>query len=347
MSRALLVLDTDFQRRRAAEWCMALKDGTRVEFKGPKRSLPQNDLMWALLTEIATQLKWHGQKLTPDDWKLQFLDALRRAKKEELHLVPNLDNSGFVNLSVSSSDLSRDEMSELIELILAFGANHGVVFKTHPPAADNDAGPAASVQSSPSDAATSLSPDLAPPPTESGETPTGSSPADIAPPPAAGGSELPETATSRVDDLGSVQDALKMSTDGQPNAGLSTACVERQTEAGVTSPGGENPAPSEAAGAGIADPESSPAADEVAMVNSAGSAVELIKAEMIRKALQAANDRTVSPEGRLKILAMAKEDWSRELPRDPALVERVFGVAAQVARGEMPMLTARRILGDA
>lgn len=43
-----------------------------------------------------------------------------------------------------------------------------------------------------------------------------------------------KVATGRLDDLGSVQDGLKMSMDGQPNAGLSTVCVERLTETRVT-----------------------------------------------------------------------------------------------------------------
>jgi uncharacterized protein (UPF0335 family) len=40
--------------------------------------------------------------------------------------------------------------------------------------------------------------------------------------------------TRRLDDLGSVQDGLKMSTDGQPKTGLSTDCIERPIEARVT-----------------------------------------------------------------------------------------------------------------
>ncbi len=44
-------------------------------------------------------------------------------------MVPNLDGTGFVNLGRSSSDLSKSEMSDLIELIHAFGANHGVKFQ--------------------------------------------------------------------------------------------------------------------------------------------------------------------------------------------------------------------------
>lgn len=53
----------------------------------------------------------------------------------------------------------------------------------------------------------------------------------------------PVTATRRLDDLGSVQDGLKMSTDGQPNAGLSSACIERPIEVGVTAGRDRQPIP--------------------------------------------------------------------------------------------------------
>jgi NinB protein len=99
-------------------------DGTRVTFQAPKRSLDQNSKLWAMLSEVSTQLPWHGIKLSPDDWKLIFLDALKR----EFRMVPNLDGTGFVNLGRSSSDLSKTEMTDLIDLIHAFGAEHDVVF---------------------------------------------------------------------------------------------------------------------------------------------------------------------------------------------------------------------------
>ncbi len=124
MSRALLVLNERADRAKASAWIAKAPRGTRVEFKGPKRSIPQNDRMWAMLTDVATQLPWHGIKLTADDWKLIFLDALKR----EVRMVPNIDGNGFVNLGRSSSDLSKAEMGDLMELIAAFGAQHGVVF---------------------------------------------------------------------------------------------------------------------------------------------------------------------------------------------------------------------------
>ncbi len=125
MGRALITIRSNADRMRAVSWTQKAPYGTRVEFKATKRSIPQNDRMWAMLTDVARQLEWHGIKLTPDDWKLVFLDALKR----EVRMVPNIDGNGFVNLGRSSSDLSKQEMTDLIELIFEFGARHGVQFQ--------------------------------------------------------------------------------------------------------------------------------------------------------------------------------------------------------------------------
>lgn len=124
MSRYLINILSTAHRERAAKILAAAPFGSRVEIKAAKRSLPQNDRMWAMLTDVAQQLPWHGTRLRPDDWKLIFLDALKR----ELRMVPNLDGTGFVNINQSSSDLTKSEMSDLIELMMAFGAEHGVTF---------------------------------------------------------------------------------------------------------------------------------------------------------------------------------------------------------------------------
>ncbi len=126
MARATIILRTKGDRERACKWALGVPPGTRLEFKEVKRSLPQNDRMWALLTEVAQQVTYHGLKLAPDDWKLIFLDALKR----EVRMVPNLDGTGMVSLSRSSSDLSKAEMGDLMTLIEMFGAQHGVTFRT-------------------------------------------------------------------------------------------------------------------------------------------------------------------------------------------------------------------------
>jgi hypothetical protein len=105
MSRAQLTLCSMAEREKAKRWIDRLPPGTRVTFKEGKRTTDQNAKLWASLTDIATQLDWHGQKLTPDDWKIMFLDALNR----EMRPVPRIDGRGFVNLGRSSSNLSKAE----------------------------------------------------------------------------------------------------------------------------------------------------------------------------------------------------------------------------------------------
>lgn len=122
MERAAIILNSHAKREQAAAWCRNAPAGTHVEFKKAKRSLPQNDRLHAMITPIARQLSWHGVKLSVDDWKLVFLDALNR----EMRIVPNIDGTGFVNLGRRTSKLSKEEFSDLMELIEAFAAKHGV-----------------------------------------------------------------------------------------------------------------------------------------------------------------------------------------------------------------------------
>ena len=92
-----------------------------VEVKPFTRTIQQNDLMWALLTEISNQVVWHGQKLTPENWKDVLTAALKRQS-----VVPGIDG-GFVVLGQRTSKMSVKELNEVIELAYAFGAQNGVV----------------------------------------------------------------------------------------------------------------------------------------------------------------------------------------------------------------------------
>jgi hypothetical protein len=125
MTRALVIIRSAYERDRAMSWVRKAPWGTRIEFMNPKRTVPQSDKMWAMLTEIATQKLHCGLKLVPNDWKKLFLSRL----SQELRIVPNLDSTGFVDLGQSSSKLSKEEMSNMIELLYAWGAQNEVTFK--------------------------------------------------------------------------------------------------------------------------------------------------------------------------------------------------------------------------
>lgn len=122
MSRATFFLVTDAIRARVCELVRAAPYDTRVVFMGPKRTIDQNAKMWAMLTDVAEQLTLNGDKMTTEDWKILFLDHTSRERR----VVPSLDGKGFVNLGRSSSNLSKEEMADLIEAIYEFGARAGV-----------------------------------------------------------------------------------------------------------------------------------------------------------------------------------------------------------------------------
>lgn len=86
------------------------------------RSLEQNAKLWAMLGEISEQVEWYGQKLSPEDWKHILTASLKKQRA-----VPGIDG-GFVVLGQSTSKMSVAEMSELIELMHAFGAQQNVKF---------------------------------------------------------------------------------------------------------------------------------------------------------------------------------------------------------------------------
>lgn len=97
-------------------------DGWMVDIREPTRSLQANAAMWAALADVAEQVDWYGRQLSPEEWKHVFSASL---KKQDV--VPGIDG-GFVVLGISTSKMTIREMSDLIELIHAFGAERGVRF---------------------------------------------------------------------------------------------------------------------------------------------------------------------------------------------------------------------------
>lgn len=125
MAHALAVIYDEKDRQRVIEWMKVAPIGTRVDIKGPKRTLPQNDRMWAMLTDIVRQKKEiDGQTFTTDEWKVIFLQALG----QEQDVLPTLDGRNFFSTGHSSSNLGKEAMSNLIEFIFAWGAENDVIW---------------------------------------------------------------------------------------------------------------------------------------------------------------------------------------------------------------------------
>ena len=122
-NKKTFILAHDEARRRVSEFAKNAPIGWHVTFRPPTRSLDQNARMWAMLGEISKQVIWHGRKLSPDAWKCVFSASL---KKQDV--VPGL-HGDFVVIGQSTSQMTKQELSDIIELLYAFGASHSVEFR--------------------------------------------------------------------------------------------------------------------------------------------------------------------------------------------------------------------------
>jgi hypothetical protein len=124
MARAVVQIKSKADRNLIERWAHGVPDGTTVEFRAPRRSIDQNALMWSLLGQISKQVDWYGQKLSSEDWKDVLTASLRRTR-----VVPGIDVGTFVPLGMRTSQMTKEEISDLLELIMAFGAEKGVAFR--------------------------------------------------------------------------------------------------------------------------------------------------------------------------------------------------------------------------
>lgn len=96
-----------------------------------QRSKEQNALMWSLLTDLSKQKQWpvDGRLvfMEPEEWKDVMTAGLAKHQK----VAAGIDG-GFVLLGRRTSRMTVRQMGELIELIQAFGAEHGVRFREAP-----------------------------------------------------------------------------------------------------------------------------------------------------------------------------------------------------------------------
>lgn len=108
-------------RENAARAVQDAPDGYSVVISPPTRNLEQNALLWVLLSKLSKQLPWHGQRLSADDYKDLLTASLRKQR-----VAPAVDGGGFVVFGERTSQYSKSEFSELIELIHAFAAQNNI-----------------------------------------------------------------------------------------------------------------------------------------------------------------------------------------------------------------------------
>jgi hypothetical protein len=114
------VLNSDFARQRAANAVLKAPDGFICVVEEPRRTLSQNDRLWALLSDVAMS-KPQGRMHTPEEWKCIFMSACGW----EVAFLPGLDGR-FLPYGYRSSKLTKKQMGMLMDFIEAWGAENGV-----------------------------------------------------------------------------------------------------------------------------------------------------------------------------------------------------------------------------
>lgn len=99
----------------------ALQRGAfEVVFRRPKRTLPQNSKMWAMLGDVSKQrqLCVNGVMVwaDADDWKQVFTGALTQENR-----IASGINGGLVFLGQRTSKMDKKAMADLITLMQAYG----------------------------------------------------------------------------------------------------------------------------------------------------------------------------------------------------------------------------------
>ena len=117
-----VIIDSRYRREQAHRLVDAAPVGAVMSIAMPKRSAEQNSKLWAALSDISRAMPG-GRKHTPETWKALFMHAMGHQSRFEMGLNGEPFPAGF-----RSSQLSKAQMSEMIEFILAWGAEHGVTF---------------------------------------------------------------------------------------------------------------------------------------------------------------------------------------------------------------------------
>jgi hypothetical protein len=105
-------------------------NGCEVIVCDPKRNLAQNRALHAALGDVADQVDWYGRKLSAGVWKRLAMAAWLREQGEHPQLIPALDGNGFDVVFEKTSELTIKQCGELLEWVMAFGAEHDVKFTT-------------------------------------------------------------------------------------------------------------------------------------------------------------------------------------------------------------------------
>lgn len=115
------ILNSDAARNRAIAAIDRAPAGYIASIEEPRRTLSQNDLLWALLTQVSVA-RPGGHRFTPDEWKSRFMHACGW----DCQFLPGIADGHPFPVGFRSSKLTKSQMTNLIDFILAWGSEQGI-----------------------------------------------------------------------------------------------------------------------------------------------------------------------------------------------------------------------------
>ena len=101
-----------------------------LEIKDATKSRHQEEKYHAMIGEIAKQAQHLGAKWDAESWKRLLVDQFCKDNGLKTGaVIPNLSGDGIVQLGLQTRNFTKEQASEFVEWLHAWGAEHGVTYE--------------------------------------------------------------------------------------------------------------------------------------------------------------------------------------------------------------------------
>jgi hypothetical protein len=101
-----------------------------LEIKNAIKSRHQEEKYHAMIGEVAKQAQHLGAKWDAESWKRLLVDQFCKDNGLKTGaVIPNLSGDGIVQLGLQTRNFTKEQASEFVEWLHAWGAEHGVTYE--------------------------------------------------------------------------------------------------------------------------------------------------------------------------------------------------------------------------
>ena len=100
-----------------------------LDVKAADKTREQELKYHAMIDEIAKQAKHMGASWDAESWKRLLVDLFCKYSGLQTGVVmPNLSGDGIVQLGYQTRKFTKEQASDFVEFLYAWGAEHGIVY---------------------------------------------------------------------------------------------------------------------------------------------------------------------------------------------------------------------------